>query len=354
MREKKEKKPKIKKIGGAKLQLSASSLMFVGLSLLLTLALFVGLVLLQGFLLEEVTYQKAVVAKSDMQKGTIITEENVSELFTAKEMNVLDLIGGAITDPYELIGRQAIIPLYAGEIVALKDFENISSYTSKFKEPVEVSIKVSDIADADGGKLRAGDIVNLTMLFTSEQLGRTNVSGTSTVTSGSNSNVRSTASLFDEFSAVAAGKGDEYYAEQAEKEAEEAEDTAKKETATTTPTTTVTPVQPASYRYSTWAQYVMEDLYVTKVLDSSGAEIAAGDDASSASILIFVIEKEDEEALNNALANSISIRLSKVLIKPASGFEGLVEQEGPILEEPEESTTNPIAAEWFGEGEEQE
>ena len=220
-----------------------------------------GLVFWQSYLLEDVAYQKTVVAKKDINRNTIITKDNVGEYFAIKEVNIMDVTEGALDDISKLIEKKTIVPLYSGEVATLKDFENISVYTSGFENPVEVSIEISNIANANGGKIRAGDVVNITMMFTKEQLGLTN-SASSVVVKDENGN-----------------------AEQ------------------------------QSYRYSSHSQYVMKNLYVKRVLDSSGVEIKNDDSKSSASILIFEIEADEEIELNNALTNCSTLRVSKVLSK---------------------------------------
>ena len=76
----------------------------------------------------------------------------------------------------------------------------------------------------------------------------------------------------------------------------------------------------SEYRYETWAQYVMENLYIHKALDSSGIEIDPTDTEASASILIFIIDKSNEADLNNALANCTAMRISKCYDKPGIAY----------------------------------
>ena len=66
-----EKKPKIQKIKQPKKKIKASSLAFVLLSLVLTIALFFGLVLLQNVLSEKIVYQSVVVAKEEIGRAHV-------------------------------------------------------------------------------------------------------------------------------------------------------------------------------------------------------------------------------------------------------------------------------------------
>ena len=296
----KERKPKIEKMKKPREKMNPSSLLFVGLSLLLTVGFYFGLIIVQNLLLEDVTYKQVVVAKNTIPENTIITEENAPEYFTLKQINILDATEGCLSEVSGLYGQKARVDLYTGEEITLKDFENISAYTEDFKDPVEVSIKISDIADADGGKLREGDLVNLTMMFTNEQLGLTTSGQTSSIQT---TTTESSTSLFESFESVTENTEESSVETSSVEEVNPAINVESDVTSATI----------ATYRYDSWAQYVLEDLYVSKALDSSGVEIASTDTDSSASILIFVIEKENEADLNNALANCSALRISKVV-----------------------------------------
>lgn len=295
----KERKPKIEKMKKPREKMNPSSLLFVGLSLLLTVGFYFGLIIVQNLLLEDVTYKQVVVAKNTIPENTIITEENAPEYFTLKQINILDATEGCLSEVSGLYGQKARVDLYTGEEITLKDFENISAYTEDFKDPVEVSIKISDIADADGGKLREGDLVNLTMMFTNEQLGLTTSGQTSSIQT---TTTESSTSLFESFESVTENTEESSVETSSAVTVNPAIDTESDENS-----------EIMSYRYDSWAQYVLEDLYVSKALDSSGVEIASTDTDSSASIIIFVIEKENEADLNNALTNCSALRISKVV-----------------------------------------
>ena len=129
----KEHKPKIKKIHKEN-NIKASSVMLIVLSFVLTIALFFGLIVLQNKFSQEIVYQPVLVAKIDIPAKTIITQENINKYFTTKQINVLDITSGDLSSADNLIGRQAIVDLIAGENVMLKDFEEISIYTKMLKK----------------------------------------------------------------------------------------------------------------------------------------------------------------------------------------------------------------------------
>lgn len=305
MRERRPRIREIKKRDGKK---TASSVLFMGLSLFLTIALFIGLVIAQSFLLEDITYKEIVIAKTDIPRNVIITENNIETYFTKKAVNILDVTAGAMELPTELIGQKAVVMIHAGEPVAAKDFEKLSKYIEGFEEPVEISIQIPDIASADGGKLRAGDLINLTMMFTNEQLGNEELTETTNPFQNDNGLLTEGNGLLE----------DGYTEELNEEKAEEGFSTST-----------------SQYRYETWAQYVMENLYVYKTLDSSGIEIDPTDTEALADILIFIIEKDTEADLNNALANCAAMRISKVYEKPSIAYVDIsvVGENGEVLSE---------------------
>lgn len=314
---------KIKKENQGKRPLSFSSLVFAALSLLLTGALFIGLLFLQNFLSKEIVYKQVVVAKADIPANTILTEENAADYLTLKQMNVLDITKGGMEDGQVLIGQKAKVDLLAGEILTLKDFEYLDGYTKDFTDPVEISIDISEVANADGGKIRGGDLVNITMMFTSEQLGITTPNTIAVSSSAKNNS--SLFSSFDEidtstglFSAEFGTEDTEDGTEEAEseipKELTEADNTTNSDVSILTNTGTQTTI--TKYNYDSWAQYVMQDIYVNRVLNSDGISIDPSDTNSNAAIVIFTIEKSDEADINNALMNCQNLRISKVLNKP--------------------------------------
>lgn len=317
-----ENKPKIQKLNnGNKERIKMSSLAFSLLSLLCAIALFGGLIFLQNYFAEDITYKTVVVMKTDAPRNTVVTYDNAEELFELKSVNILNVTSDYLETVDDIIGCKAQVELLTGEIISRKDFEDINSYIKNFKDPVEISIAVENIADADGGKIRAGDLVNVTMMFTNAQLGKTSAKGTSSI--AVNSNVSTNDGLFSNF--IEATEIDMGLKEKTE-------DTDTENTANNSAITYVDPYaeQPSvsvyvnkdsgteitSYNYETWAQYIMESLYVEKVLDSSGVEIDPTDTVSSAGIIVFIVEKADEIDINNALVNCSSMRISRIVNKP--------------------------------------
>lgn len=315
----KEHKPKIKKIHKEN-NIKASSVMLIVLSFVLTIALFFGLIVLQNKFSQEIVYQPVLVAKIDIPAKTIITQENINKYFTTKQINVLDITSGDLSSADNLIGRQAIVDLIAGENVMLKDFEEISIYTKMLKNPIEISIPLGSIENSDGGKIRTGDIINITMMYSTNQL----KSGTNTIDMKQN--------IPNNITVV-------------EDEDKDEEDTNSYEynvievPQINTETGQDKNVQTSEYNYSLWSNYVFKNLYVCKALDESGIEINPTDTDTATAIIIVKVEQEMEREINNALLNCSNMRVSKVLNKTNALKESSNEENIPEITPSEEASS---------------
>lgn len=229
-----EKKPKIKKIR-KKRKISINSIFFLLISLVLTAALFIGLIVLENKLNGKVIYTKIVAAKKTVEKGVVITEDNADKYFYLRNYVISDVPDGGVQKISDLIGYRTSISLIEDEIVLMKDFENLETKTQNIKTPVQVAISAGSLINTAGGTIREGDIVNIAITSNSGQLGE---------------------------------------------------------------------------KYS--ATYLMENVYVSAALNSNGVKIPSSDMTTPATILLLIIEKDDELVLTKALANSQTLRISKV------------------------------------------
>lgn len=272
-----------------------SGLFFAVISLICAIAVFIGLLFLDNYFSEDITYKEIVVCKKDIPEGEIITEENLETYLGVQNINVLTINNGAITkeDVNSLLKKKTKINLYKGEIVTLKDFQDLNIYTDHIVNPIEVSIAVDSMAASDGGKIRAGDLVNITLMFTGAQL--------SEKETNNNTSLILTPTLTPETELT------EENTEITETEIpeEEVEEVIVDDTHSIT--------KRSIYNYDTYSQYILENIYVSKVLAADGSVITPTDVDSTAAIFVFVIPKDMELELNNALENCSSMRVSKIL-----------------------------------------
>lgn len=249
---------------------------YIVFALAFSIVLFIGLLILQDYLNNDITYVDVIVAKKDIKQDEIITEANVEKYFSTVSINQLNDVSGSIKDASELINQKARIDLRMGEIVCDKDFKDLNPYIDDLENPVQVAISSSSLAAFNGGTIRAGDLVNISI-------------------------VQSVATDTEE--TVKVNTIDSMDDADTENVTEENEkDTGKNEETKVT-------IEKKSVDYN----WQMEYVYVSGVKDSSGITIPNTDTSTAASLIMIIIEKEDAIALDNALNNSSQLRLAKVL-----------------------------------------
>lgn len=315
-----EKKAKVRSMKPKKsFKERASSFLFAIISLAVAAVLFVGLLFLQNYFAEDITYREVIVASVDIPEGEIITEENFGKYFGTSNINVLNSTVGALSreDAEKLINMKSRVSLQKGEIVTLKDFQDLNVYLDSIENPIEISIAVDSMASSDGGKIRAGDLVNITLMFTKGQLQgepsnvNVNLVPTQPVTEPVDGEETeeteekdyddmTTEEKADYLSDIAGLKPGSYYVDDANAVAQNV-------------TVNGTDTKLSVYQYDAYSQYVLENIYVSKVLASDGSVIEPTDTESTAAIFIFIIPKAMELELNNALENCTSMRVSKIL-----------------------------------------
>ena len=285
---KRSKKPKVKQLLKKENKTATpKDLLFIGVSLFISIIVFFALIFIQNTYSKQIVYKDVVVAIQEIPKGKIITDENKSEYFGIGHINILNVPENVIDKETfdKIVDRKAIVDISKNTPISESYFKKLNHYTDDIENPIEVSVSISSLGDADGGKLRAGDIVNITMTYTKEQL-------TSTTEENINYNTEQ----------LAEQNPDQVVEQNTEPEIN---NTLKENV----------PVNSGNYEYSKLSQYVLNDVYIEKALDSSGVILDSSDMTSNASILIFKIDKTDEEALNNALSNCSNLRISKVVDK---------------------------------------
>lgn len=311
-----EKKVKIKNINKLSFKGKASSLAFALLALVLTIIAFGGLLFLRNMVSDKIIYQSVVVAKQEIPENEIITTANATSYFTMKDVNTLDTTSGYMTSVDGIMGMQAKVSLLQGEIVSEKDFRNVAKFTEDFADPIEISVDIGAIANADGGKIRGGDVVNIAMMFDREQLGLTGSLETVSQVNGTGKllSLPDLSMADDDDGSIDL---DSLIDDEDESDLFEDDTTVLPEEVQEPVTITTDEMTDgdSKYNFEYYANYVLENVYVSKALDSAGTEISPTDKDSTASILIFVIDKSEESAVNNALANCSNIRVSKVVNK---------------------------------------
>lgn len=135
------------------------------ISACVAIVVFIALLFVEKSLLKPNGTVEGFVAVSDIDKGTVITEENISKLFTEK--NNIDgalEVTGAVKIKDELINKVAKENINKGEVVSNNSFISKDDKFKDIDDLVEVSFNVSDISQVVGGILRSGDIIDISII----------------------------------------------------------------------------------------------------------------------------------------------------------------------------------------------
>jgi hypothetical protein len=134
------------------------------ISLIVSIVAFIGLLVVQQTILTPNGTSKVYIATENIEKGTIMTTENVDKLFKEKNVDGELKVTNAITSKKVLVDKIANKDVEKGAVISSNTFTHKDDILAKIKTPVEVSIKVDDISQAVGGILRAGDIINISVV----------------------------------------------------------------------------------------------------------------------------------------------------------------------------------------------
>ena len=135
------------------------------ISACVAIVVFIALLFVEKSLLKPNGTVEGFVAVSDIDKGMVITEENISKLFTEK--NNIDgalEVSGAVKTKDELINKVAKENINKGEVVSNNSFISKDDKFKDIDDLVEVSFNVSDISQVVGGILRSGDIIDISII----------------------------------------------------------------------------------------------------------------------------------------------------------------------------------------------
>lgn len=135
------------------------------ISACVAIVVFIALLFVEKSLLKPNGTVEGFVAVSDIDKGMVITEENISKLFTEK--NNIDgalEVTGAVKTKDELINKVAKENINKGEVVSNNSFISKDDKFKDIDDLVEVSFNVSDISQVVGGILRSGDIIDISII----------------------------------------------------------------------------------------------------------------------------------------------------------------------------------------------
>lgn len=108
--------------------------------------------------------EKVVTSRSDIKCGTVITKENIAELFYIKSVSSDLLPQCFYKNASELDGMTIKSDLSANTIIQDNFVAEDVNPLYRMKNPVISGIKASDISQFAGGVIRKGDLVNISVI----------------------------------------------------------------------------------------------------------------------------------------------------------------------------------------------
>ncbi|MFQ9249262.1 MAG: SAF domain-containing protein [Clostridium paraputrificum] len=137
----------------------------VVISLIIAIILFVALLFIESKVIAPNGTTNVVIATSDIDKGVVITSENVNTYFKEKENVDGELeVSNSIKSLDELIDTKVNSNINKGEVVSQNDVLDKESILADIQEPIEVSLKVEDISQMVGGTVREGDMIDISVV----------------------------------------------------------------------------------------------------------------------------------------------------------------------------------------------
>lgn len=132
--------------------------------LAISLALFFALIMYQQNQMKAYNTKEVVVAITEVPEKLAVSKQNAATYFQTIRVPENAVVDGTYTSVNDLVGLITADDIHAHEIVSKYSMTDENDYISTVQDPVEISFAVNDAADAVGGTIRAGDIVDVSVL----------------------------------------------------------------------------------------------------------------------------------------------------------------------------------------------
>lgn len=133
------------------------------LSLVGALILFFILMFIQNSIINPGGKEKVYYAVRNIDKNTLITTANINSYFVLKDTSKDTLIQDAVSNMDVLKGKYVTNDILKGQQISKDNLQSSRKRIDKIKNLRECSFKVDDLSEADGGTLRSGDVIDLTL-----------------------------------------------------------------------------------------------------------------------------------------------------------------------------------------------
>jgi len=104
------------------------------------------------------------ISNQYIKKGTVIDADNVDELFEKKAVNKDMASESLISDRKSIINKKVIADLDNNTLIQQGFLEDKMYSVDKMKSPVTMGIKAADISEIVCGKIREGDIIDISVV----------------------------------------------------------------------------------------------------------------------------------------------------------------------------------------------
>lgn len=136
----------------------------IAISLIISIILFVGLLVLESNITSPNGKVEVVKAVNNIKEGTVIDENNKDSLFEVVTVDGSLDFETALRNTDELVGGIIDTEIKKGEIISSERLIDKDSVLGKIENPVETSVRVTDISQVVGGILREGDIIDISVV----------------------------------------------------------------------------------------------------------------------------------------------------------------------------------------------
>lgn len=104
---------------------------------------------------------EVVVAKTEVEAGTQVTDENVDLLFETAKMPSVYVITDPVRERKTLVGCVVEHNVHEKEMISRADLTNRTDWLDSLTEPIEFTFCASSVSAAVAGTIRGGDVIDV-------------------------------------------------------------------------------------------------------------------------------------------------------------------------------------------------
>lgn len=130
-------------------------------ALVAAVAVFIVMLQLEKSTLTKYERGTVYVAAAEIPKGQMVTAENRSLYFQARQLDKSCIPESALRSPEQVTGLAAVFDIEQGVLLSDGMFETLDDVLQGMEEPVVAGFKAEDLYQVAGGVLRAGDRIHI-------------------------------------------------------------------------------------------------------------------------------------------------------------------------------------------------